>query len=186
MLFLPTFLSLCRSFSIFLALSSFLILSRPSVTVFSFSPLQAGRCRSRGRASKGVAIQAARRCADPTGKQTMSLEKSTEGRKSNPRLFSQHNGSYLDIRDSSQNQDMSSRSELAGWGRNVSKRRQRAMGFNTRNGLISILAMTPAVMAQNCVSISGSKQCPAFDSASISTTDRTLIGYLYVLPCSKH
>jgi hypothetical protein len=35
-------------------------------------------------------------------------------------------------------------------------------------------------MAQSCISLSGSTQCSAFSSASIST-DSTLVGFLYVL-----
>ena len=43
--------------------------------------------------------------------------------------------------------------------------------------LLAVLA--PSVVAQSCVSLNGSKQCPAFQSASISTDSR-LTGYLSV------
>jgi hypothetical protein len=49
-------------------------------------------------------------------------------------------------------------------------------GFNTRTALLSVLATVPGVMAQSCISLSGSTQCPAFSSASIST-DSSLIGF---------
>jgi hypothetical protein len=63
------------------------------------------------------------------------------------------------------------------------KRRQRSMGFNTRTALLSILATVPTAMAQNCISLAGSTQCPAFNSSSIST-DSTLVGFLYVFGLS--
>lgn len=57
--------------------------------------------------------------------------------------------------------------------------KQASRGLNTRTALLSILATTPAAMAQNCISLKGSSQCPAFSSSSIST-DSTLVGLLYV------
>ena len=59
-----------------------------------------------------------------------------------------------------------------------SKRDRASRGFNTRTALLFMLAASPVAMAQNCISLSGSKECPAFSSASISTDD-TLVGFLY-------
>jgi len=50
------------------------------------------------------------------------------------------------------------------------------MRINTKTALLSILAAAPVAMAQNCISLSGSTQCPAFQSASIST-DSTVAGF---------
>ncbi|KAH6676434.1 hypothetical protein B0J14DRAFT_615957 [Halenospora varia] len=58
-----------------------------------------------------------------------------------------------------------------------SRRRQRSAGFNTRTALLSVLATAPVAMAQSCISLQGSTQCPAFSAASISATDSTLLGY---------
>lgn len=57
-----------------------------------------------------------------------------------------------------------------------SQRPQRSFGINTKTALLSILAASPVALAENCISLSGSTQCPAFQSASIST-DSTLIGF---------
>lgn len=57
------------------------------------------------------------------------------------------------------------------------QQQRRKMGFNTRTVLLSLLALAPASMAETCISLSGSTQCPAFSSASISV-DSTLIGFL--------
>ncbi|XMA17860.1 hypothetical protein WAI453_010651 [Rhynchosporium graminicola] len=57
-----------------------------------------------------------------------------------------------------------------------SKRKQQSIGFNTKTVLLGALAAVPGAMAQNCISLAGSTQCPAFSSASIST-DSTLVGY---------
>ena len=57
----------------------------------------------------------------------------------------------------------------------------RSRNFNARTALLSALAIAPGAMAQSCISLSGSKQCPAFGSASIST-DSTLVGFLYASP----
>ncbi|KAK2627735.1 hypothetical protein QTJ16_002381 [Diplocarpon rosae] len=65
-----------------------------------------------------------------------------------------------------------------GQGRGPSTRKQRSIGFKTRAALLSALATAPGAIAQSCISLSGSTQCPAFTSASIST-DSTLIGLLY-------
>ncbi|PBP25616.1 hypothetical protein BUE80_DR003530 [Diplocarpon rosae] len=62
-----------------------------------------------------------------------------------------------------------------GQGRGPSTRKQRSIGFKTRAALLSALATAPGAIAQSCISLSGSTQCPAFTSASIST-DSTLIG----------
>ncbi|TAQ91602.1 hypothetical protein B7494_g70 [Chlorociboria aeruginascens] len=61
-----------------------------------------------------------------------------------------------------------------------SRGRRLTGGVNTRTILLSVLAAVPAVMAQNCISLSGSTQCPAFSASSIST-DNELIGFLYVM-----
>lgn len=71
-----------------------------------------------------------------------------------------------------------------GRGSGPSKRKQRSTGFNTKTVLLGALAAVPGAMAQNCISLSGSTQCPAFDSASIST-DSTLVGFLYVSHSSE-
>lgn len=47
--------------------------------------------------------------------------------------------------------------------------RRGSAGVNTRTVLLSALATLPGAMAQSCISLSGSTQCPAFPSASIST-----------------
>ena len=91
-----------------------------------------------------------------------------------------YNASVDDIVDPSvspRGPAMASRTRNGGDGQ--CKRKQRSMGLNTRTALLSILATAPAAMAQNCISLSGSTQCPAFSSSSIST-DSTLVGLLYV------
>jgi hypothetical protein len=66
-----------------------------------------------------------------------------------------------------------------------SKRYRGARGFKTRTALLSVLAAaSPVAMAENCISLSGSTECPAFSSASIST-DSTLVGFLYGFSQSK-
>jgi hypothetical protein len=45
--------------------------------------------------------------------------------------------------------------------------------------LLSMLVVAPTAMAETCISLSGSKACPAFTAASIST-DAALVGLLYV------
>src|ERR1700693_3633604 len=57
------------------------------------------------------------------------------------------------------------------------KRKQRPTTFNTKTALLSVLAAAPGAMAQNCISLSGSTQCSAFSTSSIST-DSTLVGFL--------
>ncbi|TVY90819.1 hypothetical protein LAWI1_G003000 [Lachnellula willkommii] len=49
------------------------------------------------------------------------------------------------------------------------------MRLNTRTALLSILATVPAAMAENCISLTGSTQCPGFSSSSISTNN-SLVG----------
>ncbi|OWP06441.1 hypothetical protein B2J93_9214 [Marssonina coronariae] len=56
-----------------------------------------------------------------------------------------------------------------------STRKQRPGSFKTRTLLLSALTTIPGAMAQSCISLSGSTQCPAFTSASVST-DSTLVG----------
>jgi hypothetical protein len=52
------------------------------------------------------------------------------------------------------------------------QRRRAPRTVNTRTIACAILATTfQTTMAQNCISLSNSKQCPAFSSASISTND---------------
>lgn len=60
----------------------------------------------------------------------------------------------------------------------LSGRPRRSRKVNTKTALLSILAASPVAMAETCISLSGSTQCPAFSSASIST-DSTLVGFLY-------
>ena len=55
----------------------------------------------------------------------------------------------------------------------------RPSGINTRTTLLALLAAVPLAMAQSCIPLTGSTQCPAFQSASISV-DSTLVGFLYV------
>ena len=57
---------------------------------------------------------------------------------------------------------------------------QRGPRINRTTALVSLLATAPGAMAQGCISLSGSTQCPAFSSASISTNS-SLFGFLYVL-----
>lgn len=59
----------------------------------------------------------------------------------------------------------------------TSKPKQRWTGSFTKTTLLSILATAPLAIA-DCVSLSGSTQCPAFTSASVDTN---LTGLLYVL-----
>ncbi|KAI9053084.1 hypothetical protein LZ554_003353 [Drepanopeziza brunnea f. sp. 'monogermtubi'] len=54
-------------------------------------------------------------------------------------------------------------------------RKQRHTGVNTTSVLLFALATVPVAMAQSCISLAGSTQCPAFTSASIST-DSSLVG----------
>lgn len=46
--------------------------------------------------------------------------------------------------------------------------------------LLSILATVPTALAQNCISLSGSKACPAFNLSSVSVTG-SVADLLYVL-----
>ncbi len=57
------------------------------------------------------------------------------------------------------------------------RHKRRAGGLKKSAILVTLLGATPAVMAQSCISLSGSTTCPAFNSASIST-DSTLVGLL--------
>lgn len=79
--------------------------------------------------------------------------------------------------ESSQGRAMASR---GGQRLAASKRKQRSSGLNTKTVLLSVLATAPGAMAQNCISLSGSTQCPAFSASSIST-DSALVGFLCVL-----
>ncbi|KAI9741438.1 MAG: hypothetical protein M1818_004244 [Claussenomyces sp. TS43310] len=54
-------------------------------------------------------------------------------------------------------------------------RKQRFGAVKKTGALLSIAAALPAAMAQSCISLSGSSQCPAFNTSSIST-DSTLVG----------
>jgi hypothetical protein len=65
-------------------------------------------------------------------------------------------------------------------GERLHKRKQRTMTLNAKKALLSLLATAPTALAQSCVSLSSSTECPAFGSASISTADPTLRGFLYV------
>lgn len=62
-----------------------------------------------------------------------------------------------------------------------SNRRQITTSVKTGSLLLSVLAATtlPGAMAQSCISLANSTQCPAFNASSIST-DSTLTGLLYV------
>lgn len=55
------------------------------------------------------------------------------------------------------------------------RRKRRRTGVNSRTILLSLLASSPAVMAQQCISLSGSTACPAFTRSSVST-NTTLVG----------
>ena len=90
------------------------------------------------------------------------------------------NGAPFELIKSSRSPRLRTMAWRSGSGDCSSKREQGSRGFNTRTTLLSILAASPVAMAQNCISLSGSTQCPAFSSASIST-DSTLVGFLYVL-----
>lgn len=39
------------------------------------------------------------------------------------------------------------------------------------------LVMAPAIVNAACISLKGSKTCPAFEAASVSTDDFTIVGY---------
>ncbi len=59
-----------------------------------------------------------------------------------------------------------------------SRRRDRRVGGLKKSTiLLTLLGVTPAAMAQSCISLAGSTTCPAFSSASIST-DSALAGLL--------
>lgn len=60
------------------------------------------------------------------------------------------------------------------------KARTQRLGGLKKAAVLSILLAAPTAMAQNCVSLSGSKACPAFSAASVSTSSAT-VGLLYVL-----
>ncbi|TVY21282.1 hypothetical protein LARI1_G000440 [Lachnellula arida] len=70
---------------------------------------------------------------------------------------------------------MASKTNNGGDGYGQAKRKQRSMRLNTRTALLSILATVPAAMAENCISLTGSTQCPGFSSSSISTNN-SLVG----------
>ncbi|KAH8594388.1 SH3 domain-containing protein [Bisporella sp. PMI_857] len=58
---------------------------------------------------------------------------------------------------------------------NPRRRNNRSTGMKMRAALLSIIVAAPVSMAQNnCIPLTGSSQCPAFQSASIST-DSTLV-----------
>ncbi|PQE23914.1 SH3 domain-containing protein [Rutstroemia sp. NJR-2017a WRK4] len=59
-----------------------------------------------------------------------------------------------------------------------SRRKQGSVKRSTRAALLSILATSPLAMAQNCVSLRGSTQCPAFTSSSVDTTLTGLFPFL--------
>lgn len=105
----------------------------------------------------------------------MREENSEEGHDSTIQLSSSHNANSFDTIESvesSRGTKMGSRAK-----RNCSnERKERSTGFNKRAVLLSVLAITPGAMAQSCVALSGSTQCPAFSTASIST-DSTLVGF---------
>ena len=90
------------------------------------------------------------------------------------------NGPLLELIETSRSPRLRTMASRGGSGVCSSKRERGSKGFNTRIALLSILAASPVAMAQNCISLSGSTQCSAFSSASIST-DSTLVGFLYVL-----
>ncbi|TVY47648.1 hypothetical protein LOCC1_G001786 [Lachnellula occidentalis] len=73
---------------------------------------------------------------------------------------------------------MASRMKNGGGGYDQGKRKQRSMRLSTKTALLSILATVPGAMAENCISLTGSTQCPGFSSSSIST-DSSLVGLLY-------
>lgn len=110
----------------------------------------------------------------------MREENPERGHESTIQLSPSYNASCDDIAEASESlQAPAMASRRGGDGGRSSKRKQRSMGLNTRTALLSILATAPAAMAQNCISLSGSTQCPAFNASSIST-DSTLVGLLYV------
>ena len=95
------------------------------------------------------------------------------------------NGAPFELIEPSQSPRLPTMASSGGSGGGSSiTRRQGSTRFNTRTALLSILAAAPVAMAQDCISLSGSTQCPAFSSASIST-DSTLVGFLYVLSLSE-
>lgn len=59
----------------------------------------------------------------------------------------------------------------------TSKRQQRWIGFYTKTALLSILATAPLAIA-DCISLTGSTQCPAFTSASVETSLTGLFPFL--------
>jgi hypothetical protein len=96
------------------------------------------------------------------------------------RLLPSHNGSILDKTGLLESPRLRTMAEEVGRRDSSSRRKQRSIGINTKTALLSIIAASPVAMAQNCISLSGSTQCPAFQSASIST-DSTLVGFLSVV-----
>ncbi|KAM3074595.1 hypothetical protein ACMFMG_008025 [Clarireedia jacksonii] len=59
-----------------------------------------------------------------------------------------------------------------------SRQKQPSTKRSMRAALLSILATSPLAMAQNCVSLQGSTQCPAFTSSSVDTTLTGLFPFL--------
>lgn len=59
-------------------------------------------------------------------------------------------------------------------------RKQRPTGINTRTALLSLLAAAPLAMAQNCIPLTGSTQCSAFQTSSIAVEGQ-IVKFLYVL-----
>jgi len=56
-------------------------------------------------------------------------------------------------------------------------RKQRPSAINTRTAMLSLLAAAPLALAQDCIPLTGSTQCSAFQTASISVNS-DLVGFL--------
>ena len=106
----------------------------------------------------------------------MSEKLPIEGHDSTLQSSSMHNGIPFNIiaaQESPRSQTMLSREAR----RDRASKRRRPAAINTKTALLSIIATAPVALAQNCISLSGSRQCPAFSAASISTTDPTILGF---------
>jgi|SRR6266536_1039159 len=114
----------------------------------------------------------------------MREENPEKAHDSTTQLSPAYDGGLFDMMESSESLRASTMVSRKGREDCSSKRKPRLMGFNTKTALLSVLATAPSVMAQNCISLAGSTQCPAFSSSSISTSN-TLIGFLYVYSCAR-
>lgn len=58
---------------------------------------------------------------------------------------------------------------------------RRRARFSTKGVLFSLLTTAPRATMAACLSLRGSKACSAFQSASVSTTEKHIVDPLYVV-----